>query len=168
MIFPNGPSDFSRLSKPSEEMGLGELSAHVDKIDKGGLRHPALQGGYALQDQRTVHLHDHGAIGHTPGPVPGKRAAFWPSGIVVGLMLSLIYWIGSGYVRSIFGYGGILPPVAAAWLPKRRVRPGRLWHDYLHQGNRKRRFKRTAMKFGEPKLFHKKFSGIWAVPGSGC
>lgn len=113
---PERPSDFSRLSKPSEEMSLGELSAHVDKVDKEGYdtrryrvdMHCKISGPFICTIMALLGI---------PLALFREKGRFLAPGIVVGLVLSLVYWVGSGYVRSIFGYAGILPPVAAAWLP---------------------------------------------------
>lgn len=113
---PERPGDFSRLSKPSEEMSLAELSAHVDKVDAEGY------------DTRRYRVDMNCKVSYPficlimallgiPLALFRERGRALAPGIIIGLLVSLLYWVGFGYVRSIFGYGGILPPVAAAWLP---------------------------------------------------
>lgn len=113
---PERPEDFSRLSKPSEEMSLAELSEHVAKVDAEGY------------DTRRYRVDMYCKISYPficvimaligiPLALFRERGRALAPGIVVGLMVALTYWIGFGYVRSIFGYGAILPPMVAAWLP---------------------------------------------------
>jgi len=113
---PERPEDFSRLSKPSEEMGLAELSDHVSKIDAEGY------------DTRRYQVDMHCKISYPficvimaligiPLALFRERGRALAPGIVVGMLVALVYWISFGYARSIFGYGGVLPPMMAAWLP---------------------------------------------------
>ncbi len=113
---PERPSDFVRLAKPSEEMSLGELSRFVAKIEAEGYD----SRRYRVDMQSKLSFPFVSLIMALLG-VP--LALFKEGGrslalaVVSGLACALIYWISFSYVRSIFGYAGILPPFLAAWLP---------------------------------------------------
>ncbi|MCB2189648.1 MAG: LPS export ABC transporter permease LptG [Deltaproteobacteria bacterium] len=113
---PERPDDFNRLSKPSEEMSLGELNDFV---------HKAELEGYDTRRQR-VDLQTKisypfvcliMALLGIPLALFHEGGRSLASGIVLGMAAALVYWVFFSYVRSIFGYAGVLPPFISAWLP---------------------------------------------------
>ncbi len=107
------PEDLGRAVKSSEEMGYFELRRHIRKIAKEG---------YSTTRYR-VDLHTKlafpfvcllmsllgtglGAAGRTMG---GMAAT-----IAYGIGISFAYWMLLAFSVSL-GYGGVLPPIAAAW-----------------------------------------------------
>ena len=111
------PGDLSRLSKPSEEMGLGELAGYLKKVEREGY------------DARRYRVDLYARISYpfvcfimALLGIPlalfkmGERGGGLAPGLMLGLGASLLYWIGFSYARSIFGYSGVLPPFLAVWL----------------------------------------------------
>lgn len=113
---PELPEDFTRLSKPSEEMGFGELAAYLRQVEEEG--YDALR--YRVDLQARISYPFVCLIMALLG-IPlalfqegGRSLAL---GIMLGLGCAMIYWVGFSYTRSIFGYSGVLPPFVAVWLP---------------------------------------------------
>ncbi len=113
---PERPQDFSRLAKPSEEMSLVELAAWLDKLEKEGY------------DSRRYRVDLQGKISFpfvcllmglwgVPLALFKEKGHALAPGVVLGLGVALCYWVSFSYMRSIFGYAGVLPPFVAAWLP---------------------------------------------------
>ncbi len=116
MNLPERPADFSHLSKPSEEMSLAELAAYVRKVEGEGF------------DSRRYRVDLHSKLSFPfvclimallgiPLVLREQRREAMALAITLGLVAALSYWISFSYVRSLFGYSGILPPILAAWLP---------------------------------------------------
>ncbi|MCF8034485.1 MAG: LPS export ABC transporter permease LptG [Desulfarculaceae bacterium] len=112
---PEKPTDFSRLAKPSEEMGLGELARYVGKVEAKGfvpLRQLVdLQAKLSFPFVCLIM-----ALIGIPLALFKEKGRFLPAAVIIGLGVALFYWVGFSYCKSIFGYGGALPPVLAAWL----------------------------------------------------
>jgi lipopolysaccharide export system permease protein len=110
------PQDFTRMSKPSEEMDLGELARYVSKVQAKGLdplhQRVDLQAKLAFPFVCLIM-----AMLGIPLALYKERGQGLPLAVVLGLGLSLLYWVGFSYSRSVFGYSGALPPIIAAWLP---------------------------------------------------
>jgi lipopolysaccharide export system permease protein len=123
---PEKPQDFSRLSKPSEEMSFGELARYVQKIEDEGYdtRHYRvdLHGKISLPFVTLIMA----LLGVSLALHKEHRASL-PLGVVMGLVCALLYWISFSYVRSLFGYSGMLPPFVSAWLPNGIFFLGSLW-----------------------------------------
>jgi lipopolysaccharide export system permease protein len=115
---PELPSDFSQLSKPSEEMTFVELARYLDRIEKEGydarryrvdlqarISYPFVCFIMALLGIPLALISDRGRAGGSLAPA-----------IIFGLGAALIYWVSFSYARSIFGYSGVLPPYVAVWL----------------------------------------------------
>lgn len=113
---PERPQDFTRLSKPSEEMSLGELARYVNKVQAKGFdplkQRVDLQAKLAFPFVCLIM-----ALIGIPLALFKERGQFLAPALIIGLALALFYWVAFGYCRSIFGYSGVLPPVMAVWLP---------------------------------------------------
>ena len=112
---PETPQDFSRLAKPSEEMSLGELARYLERVEREG--YDARRYRVDLQARLSfpfvcVIM----ALLGIPLALMGERGGSLSKALLLGLGASLLYWIGFSYARSLFGYSGVLPPVAAVWL----------------------------------------------------
>ncbi|MBI4799440.1 MAG: LPS export ABC transporter permease LptG [Desulfarculus sp.] len=113
---PEKPHDFTKLSKPSEEMSFGELVRFVKKIEDEG--YDSRRYRVDLQSKLSfpfVCLIM--ALVGVPLALFKERGQYLAAGVVLGLGVALLYWISFSYMRSIFGYTGVLPPFLAAWLP---------------------------------------------------
>ena len=123
---PERPGDFSRLSKPSEEMSFGELVRYVQKIEAEGYdtrRYRVdLQGKISFPFVTLIM-----ALVGVPLALFKERGGSLAIGVVSGLACALLYWISFSYVRSLFGYSGVLPPFLSAWLPNVLFFLGGLW-----------------------------------------
>ncbi len=106
------PAVLKETSKKPAEMGIAELYKYAQRLKEAGYRNLRL----------TVDLHSKLSypvinfimvlIG-VSFPVRMKMAGFVATAI--GLLITLLYWFGYTMTLS-FGYSGILPPIAAAWL----------------------------------------------------
>lgn len=112
---PEKPSDFTRLSKPSEEMNFAELHQYVQKVEDEGYD----SRRYRVDLMAKISFPFVCLIMALVG-IPlalfqqGKDAL--PLAVILGVGIALIYWVSFSYVRSLFGYGGVLHPFLAAWL----------------------------------------------------
>jgi len=113
---PETPQDLTRIVKPSEEMDFSELARYVRKIDAEG--YDARRYRVDLQAKLSfpfVCLIM--ALWGIPLALFKEKGRSLAPGVVLGLGAALVYWVGFSYVRSIFGYSGVLPPLLAVWLP---------------------------------------------------
>jgi lipopolysaccharide export system permease protein len=123
---PERPSDFVRLSKPSEEMSLAELARFVRKMEIEG--YDSRRYRVDMQSKLsfpfvTLIM----ALIGVPMALFKEQGRSLAPGVVLGLACALLYWISFSYVRSIFGYAGVLPPFIAAWLPNGLFLLAGLW-----------------------------------------
>ena len=108
------PEDLKRVAKESEEMSFNELRDYIDAIEAEG---------YNASNYR-VDLHAKTAfpfvclimsmIG-TGISVRGKAKEGLAMVVSYGLGLVFLYWVSFSFCISL-GYGGLLPPLMAAWL----------------------------------------------------
>jgi lipopolysaccharide export system permease protein len=108
------PEDLKMVAKKCEEMSYSELSAYIQEVE---------QEGYDATSYRV----DLSAKIAFPlvcviMAIVGSSLAFWrkkkeglAGNIFCGLGMAFLYWILYSLCLSL-GYGGILPPVIAAWL----------------------------------------------------
>ena len=110
------PGDLQRVVKKSEEMNFMELLAYIRTVEAEG---------YDATNYR-VDLHAKlsfplvGLIMALLGAGfglkrKGRGARGISIGIVYGIGISFLYWIALNFCLSL-GYGGMLPPVIAAWI----------------------------------------------------
>ena len=116
LTLPERPQDFTRLTKPSEEMSLGELARYVDKAQAKGFeprrQRVDLQAKLSFPFVCLIM-----ALIGIPLALWKERGQALPLAIITGLGLALVYWVGFSYARSVFGYTGAMPPILAAWIP---------------------------------------------------
>lgn len=112
---PERPGDFTRLVKPSDEMNFAELNEYIKKIDAEGY------------DSRRYRVDLHGKISFPfvclimaligiPLALFKQKGDSMALSVILGVGGALLYWTSFSYVRAIFGYTGVLPPVLTAWL----------------------------------------------------
>jgi lipopolysaccharide export system permease protein len=107
------PAQFSEIIRRSEEMNARQLSAYIDRIEKEG---------YSAHEYRVDLYHKTaypfvcvimGLIGM--GLTARKKLTQGlPIAVSMGIAIAFLYWIFQSFCLSL-GYGGILPPLAAAW-----------------------------------------------------
>ena len=116
LALPEKPTDFTRLTKPSEEMSLGELARYVAKVEAKGFdplrQRVDLQAKLSFPFVCLIM-----ALIGIPLALFKEKGRFLPAAVIIGLGVALFYWVGFSYCKSLFGYAGVLPPVMAAWLP---------------------------------------------------
>ena len=113
---PETPSDFSSLAKPSNEMGFEELARFVRKVELEGYD----SRRYRVDLQAKISFPFVCLLMALWGIALAlfkEKGRFLAQGIILGFGVALGYWVSFSYVRSIFGYSGVLPPVLAVWLP---------------------------------------------------
>ena len=113
---PETPQDFSSLAKPSNEMGFAELARFVRKVELEG--YDSLR--YRVDLQAKISFPFVCLIMALWGIALAlfkEKGRFLAQGIILGFGVALGYWVSFSYVRSIFGYSGVLPPLLAVWLP---------------------------------------------------
>jgi lipopolysaccharide export system permease protein len=108
------PEDLNKAVKKCEEMSYGELSAYIRDVEEEGY-------------DATSYKVDLNAKIAFPFvcvimTIMGSSLAFWrkkkeglAGSIFYGLGIAFLYWILYSFCLSL-GYGGMLPPVIAAWL----------------------------------------------------
>lgn len=123
---PEQPGDFTRLVKPSDEMNFAELRGYIQKIEDEGY------------DSRRYRVDLHGKISFPfvcliMALIGIPLALFKQSGdgmalsVILGVGGALLYWVAFSYVRSIFGYSGVLPPMLTAWMINALFALAALW-----------------------------------------
>jgi lipopolysaccharide export system permease protein len=109
------PQDLEEMVKKSEEMSLLELSDYVDEIEREGydatVHRVDLYAKTALPPVCIILSIMAAGIG-----VRRKTHENLAVSIGTGLFGVFIYWVLYSFSISL-GYGGMMPPVLAAWLP---------------------------------------------------
>lgn len=107
------PEDLTTVMRTSEEMGFDELLAYVKKVEAEGY------------DATVYRVDLHGKVAFpficiilamvgTGVALRGNMREGMPVSIAYGLGVAFVYWIFYSFCISL-GYGGMLPPVVAAW-----------------------------------------------------
>ncbi|MDR1043633.1 MAG: LPS export ABC transporter permease LptG [Candidatus Adiutrix sp.] len=113
--WPAPPPGFGRADQNSDELSVAQLWRTIDRLQ---------EEGFGPVRQR-VDLHFKFSFALLPiiMVVVGLPIGFWREkggsialGLAAGLILSFFYLISMELARSL-GYSGLLPPLAAAWLP---------------------------------------------------
>lgn len=113
--WPAPPSGFGRAMENSDEMSVAQLWRTIDRLSAEGFgptrQRVDLQFKFSFALLSLIMV------------VVGLPIGFWKEkggsvalGIALGLALSFAYLIIMELARSL-GYSGLLPPLAAAWLP---------------------------------------------------
>jgi lipopolysaccharide export system permease protein len=112
---PERPDDFTRLAKPSEEMNFAELNNYVTKVEEEGYDSRRYRVDLQAKISFPFVCLIMALIG-IPLSLLRQKGESIALSVILGTMAALIYWISFSYIRSLFGYGGVLPPFFAAWL----------------------------------------------------
>ncbi len=115
---PELPQDFSRLSKPSEEMTFTELARYLDRIEREGYDARRYRVDLQARISYPFVCFIMALLG-VPLALLGERGrsgSALAQAVVLGMGAALLYWVSFSYARSIFGYSGVLPPFVAVWL----------------------------------------------------
>ena len=112
---PELPKEFAQVQKSSDEMSFADLAGWVRQMQMEGYDPRRYQVDLALKISYPFICLIMALI--------GLPIAFWKEkgggialGIGVGIGLSFVYIVFNGLSRSL-GYSGLLPPLAAAWMP---------------------------------------------------
>jgi lipopolysaccharide export system permease protein len=107
------PTEFSEIVRRSEEMNVRQLAAYVERVEKEG---------YSAHEYRVDLYHKTaypfvcvimGLIGM--GLTARKKLTQGLAiAVSMGIGIAFLYWIFQSFCLSL-GYGGILPPLVAAW-----------------------------------------------------
>jgi lipopolysaccharide export system permease protein len=108
------PEDLKRAAKKSEEMSLKELYHYIQDVEGEGYDATSyrvdLQGKFALPLSCIIVC----IIGASVTLRKTTREGL-ASNIIFGMVIVFLYFIAQGFCTSL-GYGGILPPLIAAWI----------------------------------------------------
>ena len=109
------PEDLTTIVKKSEEMSYIELSDYIAKVESEGYDATTyrvdLYGKTALPFVCLILA----MVGAGIGVKKHVREGL-PVGIAYGIGIAFLYWIFNSFSLSL-GYGGLVPPVLAAWVP---------------------------------------------------
>ncbi|HET6370833.1 MAG TPA: LPS export ABC transporter permease LptG [Nitrospiria bacterium] len=109
------PKDFSQIQLDEDQMRYWELSRYVDRLAREGYVAPRYEVNllqkisYPFTTLIMVFL-------GIPFALNDARSGGLARGIGLSLAVGFLFWLTYSTSLSI-GYGGILPPLVAAWLP---------------------------------------------------
>ena len=108
------PEDLKRVAKKSEEMSIKELYRYIQDVESEGYDATPyrvdLQAKFAIPFSCIIVC----IIGASITLRKTTREGL-PMCITYGIVVIFLYWITQGFCISL-GYGGMLPPVVAAWI----------------------------------------------------
>jgi len=108
------PTDFRRIVRKSEEMSFRQLLAYVRKVEAEGYAATVYRVDLYAKSAYPFVCIIMALIGI--GLTARKRLhQGLPVSITYGIGIGFLYWVFQSFCLSL-GYGGILPPVLAAWM----------------------------------------------------
>lgn len=108
------PEDLNRVVKKCEEMSYGELSSYIQKVEEEGYDATSYRVDLSAKIAFPLVCVVMSIVGTSLALLRKKKQGF-ASSVVYGIGMAFLYWIFYSLCLSL-GYGGILPPVIAAWL----------------------------------------------------
>jgi lipopolysaccharide export system permease protein len=108
------PEDLKRVVKKCEEMSYGELSEYIQKVEEEGYDATSYRVDLSAKIAFPLVCVVMSIVG-TSLALWRKRKEGFASSVVYGIGMAFLYWTFYSLCLSL-GYGGILPPVIAAWL----------------------------------------------------
>ena len=108
------PEDLKRVVKKCEEMSYGELSAYIQKVEEEGYDATSYRVDLSAKIAFPLVCVVMSIVGTSLALWRKKKEGF-ASSVVYGIGMAFLYWTSYSLCLSL-GYGGILPPVIAAWL----------------------------------------------------
>ena len=108
------PEDLQRVAKKSEEMSYKELLLYIRDVEAEGYDATPyrvdLHGKFSLPVACLIICLV--GVGIMVRKISGRSFAV---NIALGILVIFLYWISHSFCMSL-GYGGMLPPVIAAWM----------------------------------------------------
>ena len=108
------PEDLRRVAKKCEEMSYGELSAYIQGVEEEGYDATSYRVDLSAKIAFPLVCVIMSIVG-TGLALWRKKKEGFASSIVYGIGMAFLYWTLYSFCLSL-GYGGILPPMIAAWL----------------------------------------------------
>jgi lipopolysaccharide export system permease protein len=108
------PEDLSRVVKKCEEMSYGELSAYVREVEEEGYDATSYRVDLSAKIAFPFVCVIMSIVGSGFALWRKKKEGF-ASNVVYGIGTAFLYWTLYSFCLSL-GYGGMLPPMIAAWL----------------------------------------------------
>lgn len=108
------PEDFRTIDVDEDQMRYWDLSRYVDRLKRDGYTVPRYEVNllqkvaYPFTTLVVVFL-------GVPFALKDRRSGGLARGIGISLAVGFLYWLTYSTLLS-FGYGGLLPPLLAAWL----------------------------------------------------
>ncbi len=108
------PEDFRLIVRKSEEMNFGELLAYVRKVETEGYDATVYKVDLYAKSAYPFVCIIMGLVG--VGLTARRRLnKGLPVSITYGIAIGFFYWVFQSFCVSL-GYGGVLPPIVAAWV----------------------------------------------------
>ncbi len=108
------PEDLKRVVKKCEEMSYSELSAYIQEVEEEGYDATSYRVDLSAKIAFPLVCVVMSIVGTSLALWRKKKEGF-ASSVVYGIGMAFLYWTLYSFCLSL-GYGGILPPVIAAWL----------------------------------------------------
>ena len=108
------PEDLNRVVKKCEEMSYGELSTYIREVEEEGYDATSYRVDLSAKIAFPLVCVIMGIVG-TGLALWRKKKEGFASSVVYGIGMAFLYWTLYSFCLSL-GYGGILPPMIAAWL----------------------------------------------------
>jgi lipopolysaccharide export system permease protein len=108
------PEDLTRVFKRSEEMNIAELYRYIQEVEMEGYDATAFRVDFQARFAYPVLSIIVCIIGI--GTAVKRKNREGPAvSIVFGVVVVFLYWVLHSFCLSL-GYGGLLPPIVAAWI----------------------------------------------------
>ena len=108
------PEDLTRVFKRSEEMNIAELYRYIQEVEMEGYDATAFRVDFQARFAYPVLAIIVCIIGI--GSAVKRKSREGPAvSIVFGAAVVFLYWVLHSFCLSL-GYGGLLPPIVAAWI----------------------------------------------------
>ena len=108
------PEDLKRVVKKCEEMSYVELSSYIQEVEEEGYDATGYKVDLSAKIAFPLVCFVMSIVG-TGLALRRKKKEGFASSVVYGIGMAFLYWTVYSLCLSL-GYGGILPPVLAAWL----------------------------------------------------
>lgn len=108
------PADLGKVAKPVDAMSYLELAEYVKEVEAQGYDATTHRVNLMAKSAFPLVCFLMALVGATLGIL--RRRASVAANVSQGIGIAFVYWVSYSFCLSM-GYGGVLPPMVAAWLP---------------------------------------------------